>query len=141
MKNSRHKTIAMILFFVWTTGILYGSLAPGNELPLMKWLARIPYYDKWIHFGFYLGQVVLLSLWVRPAPKNRIWVAIPCIIFSGVVELLQSEYFNRSGDWIDFVANSLGALLGIPVAVLIVKVFGERRSRPERENVIEHNEL
>ena len=64
-----------------------------------------------------------------------------CIIFSGVVELLQSEYFNRSGDWIDFVANSLGALLGIPLAVLIVKVFGERRSRPERENVIEHNEL
>ena len=141
MKKEKHKAIAMILFFLWTAGILYGSLAPGEDLPPMRWLTRIPYYDKLIHFGFYLGQVVLLSLWIRPAHQNRIWVAIPCIIFSGIVELLQSEYFSRSGDWVDFAANSLGALLGIPLAVLIVKVFGEGESRSERENVIEHNEL
>ncbi len=141
MKKEKHTVIAMILFFLWTAGILYGSLAPGEDLPPMGWLARIPHYDKLIHFGFYLGQVVLLSLWIRPACQNRIWVAIPCIIFSGIIELLQSEYFSRSGDWIDFAANSFGALLGVPLAVLIIKVFGGRGNSSERENTVEHNEL
>ena len=133
----RRSVIEIVLFFVWTAGILYGSLAPSNDLPPMGWLTRIPYYDKLIHFGFYLGQVVWLTLWLRPSRQNRIWVAVPCIVFSGFIELVQGEFFARSADWTDFAANSLGALLGVPLTLLIERIFSRRKIAARQQNHIE----
>ena len=83
MEKKRHIKVAGVLFFVWTAVILYGSLSPGDDLPPMGWLARIPHFDKIVHFCFYLGQVLLLLLWLQPSRGNRIWVALCAIIFSG----------------------------------------------------------
>lgn len=141
MKKESHTVIAMILFFMWTAGILYGSLAPGEDLPPMGWLTRIPYYDKWIHFGFYLGQVVWLSLWIRPSRQNRIWVAVPCIIFSGIIELIQGEFFARSTDWMDLAANSFGALLGVPLTGLILRIFSRKKREVNSQTTTGHNGL
>lgn len=118
--------VVRILFFAWTAVILYGSLSPGDNLPPMGWLTWIPNFDKLVHFCFYLGQVTLLLLWLQPSRRNRIWVALCAIIFSGTVELLQGEYFNRSADGLDFAANSLGALAGIPVAGLADRLIRKK---------------
>ena len=85
MEKKRHIKVAGVLFFVWTAVILYGSLSPGDDLPPMGWLARIPHFDKIVHFCFYLGQVLLLLLWLQPSRGNRIWVALCAIIFSGTI--------------------------------------------------------
>lgn len=106
----------MALLCLWTGFILYGSLAPGEDLPPMGWLAWIPQFDKVVHFGFYFGQVLLLTLWLHPRRENRIWVALLAIIFSGAIELVQGEYFERESDLKDLLANSFGALSAVPVA-------------------------
>lgn len=37
-----------------------------------------------------------------------------CVIFGGIVELMQEKWFYpRSAEWIDWLADILGALLGI----------------------------
>lgn len=128
MEKKRHIKVAGVLFFVWTAVILYGSLSPGDDLPPMGWLARIPHFDKIVHFCFYLGQVLLLLLWLQPSRGNRIWVALCAIIFSGTIELLQGEYFDRSADWLDFAANSAGALAGIPLARLAERLIFKKNS-------------
>lgn len=120
MEKKRGRRVVMILFFAWTLLILYGSLAPSDDLPPMGWLAWIPYFDKVVHFGFYAGQVTLLLLWLQPTTRgDRFWVALCVITFSGTIELLQDEYFYRSKDALDLLANSVGALTGIPIAYLI----------------------
>ena len=131
MEKKRHIKVAGVLFFVWTAVILYGSLSPGDDLPPMGWLARIPHFDKIVHFCFYLGRVLLLLLWLQPSRGNRIWVALCAIIFSGTIELLQGEYFDRSADWLDFAANSAGALAGIPLARLAERLIFKKDSGNE----------
>ncbi len=91
MEKKRHIKVAGALFFVWTAVILYGSLSPGDNLPPMGWLARIPHFDKIVHFCFYLGQVFLLLLWLQPS-REKPYLGRPVRhYFSGTIELLQGS--------------------------------------------------
>lgn len=75
--------------------------------------------DKWAHVLMYFGTCSLLwfEYW-RSHKSGRVpvshWLlAVACpILMSGAIELCQ-EYFTdcRSGDWRDFLANSIGVAL------------------------------
>jgi VanZ family protein len=54
--------------------------------------------------------------------KLALWAVGAPIAMSGLIELLQAyATTNRSGDWLDFAANSLGALLAIPLGLYILR--------------------
>ena len=90
----------------------------------------IPGIDKIVHFCMYLGMSGMLWLEFYRAhrndnvPKWHAWIgAIACpIAFSGIVELLQ-EYCttNRTGDWWDFAANTLGVIVASLLAAKLKK--------------------
>ena len=83
-------------------------------------LSLIPNIDKVVHVCMYLGMSGMLWLeFIRAHKKDGVpmwhaWIgAFLCpVLFSGAVELLQ-EYCTtyRGGDWLDFAANSTGAVL------------------------------
>ena len=93
-------------------------------------LSEIPNLDKLVHICMYFGMSGMLWLeFLRAhrrdeAPLWHAWVgAFFCpVLFSGCVELLQ-EYCTsyRGGDWLDFAANSTGALLASLVAYYVVR--------------------
>ena len=70
------------------------------------------------------------AITVRHYDDAPAWVgAFLCpILFSGCVELLQ-EYCTtyRGGDWLDFAANSVGAILASLVAYYVVRPRMMRR--------------
>lgn len=78
----------------------------------------IPHLDKLVHFTMYFGfaSVLWFDFLRRKKNDSRVnlgWF-IGCllpILVSGIIELLQ-EYCTtyRGGEWLDFLANSLGAL-------------------------------
>ena len=83
-------------------------------------IVKIPHIDKIMHMGMYF--VMSGMLWVEflrnhrnnRRPMYKAWIgALVCpILFSGAVELFQeclTDY--RGGDWLDFAANTTGALL------------------------------
>ena len=90
--------------------------------------ALIQYKNVEIH----QQELCVLSMWLEflrahrrdEAPLWHAWVgAFFCpVLFSGCVELLQ-EYCTsyRGGDWLDFAANSTGALLASLVAYYVVR--------------------
>ncbi len=42
-----------------------------------------------------------------------IFIILLCVAYGGLLEIMQATVFsNRSGDWLDFIANSFGCLLG-----------------------------
>jgi len=93
-------------------------------------LSKIPDFDKIVHFCMYFGMSGMLWLeFLRShrkvtAPIWHGWVgAFLCpVLFSGCVELLQAYCTTyRGGDWLDFAANSTGALLASLVAYYIVR--------------------
>lgn len=93
-------------------------------------LSDIPNLDKLVHLCMYGGMSGVLWLefliahrW-GDAPMWHGWVgAFLCpVLFSGCVELLQ-EYCTdyRGGDWMDFAANSTGALLASLIAYYLIR--------------------
>lgn len=90
---------------------------------------NILFFDKWVHISMYLGTCSVF--WVEYLYSQHHWsttrlaiVAIICpIAMSGVIELAQ-EYLTtyRSGDWVDFAANSTGVLLALVVLWVMKKV-------------------
>ena len=119
MHKPRYKFVLTLLLVLWTAGVLYGSLAPGDDLPPAGWLAMIPYFDKVVHFGFYFGETLLVLLLFEPRGWRR-WTAVAAVILcSGAVELVQGALGYGSKDFWDFVANSSGALVAVAVAPLL----------------------
>lgn len=97
--------------------------------PSVDIASNIPHLDKIVHICMYLG--ISLVLWWEflrnhkvNASFHRAWIGaclVP-ILFSGAVELLQ-EYCTsyRGGDWMDFVANSVGAILGSLIGFYLLR--------------------
>ena len=95
-------------------------------------LGTIPGFDKVVHVGMYFGMSGMLWLeFLRAHRRDQVplwhaWVgALLCpVLFSGVVELLQAYCTTyRGGDWLDFAANAVGALLASGVAQVVRRTY------------------
>lgn len=98
-------SIAIILVIVY----LSFFTPPKNEVP------TLPNLDKVVHFCMYGGLTTILWIqyfWYHKGIKwsHLLIGGIICpIIMSGLIEIGQSTLTEtRSGDWLDFVANTAG---------------------------------
>ena len=91
-------------------------------------MEEIPGIDKLVHTCMYGG--LCLVIWFEYLrsrrsinfPKVWIWGIIAPILMSGAIELMQAYCTeNRGGEWRDFAANSLGAVLAALVGYNILR--------------------
>jgi VanZ family protein len=91
-------------------------------------LDEVPNIDKLVHTCMYGGLCCMI--WLEYLRSHRsldrtrltLWAVLAPIAMSGLIELLQAyATTTRSGDWLDFAANSLGALLAIPVGLYVLR--------------------
>jgi VanZ family protein len=113
--------------------ILYLSLAPGSEFSKIP---SFPNEDKVVHFVMYCGLAFVL-FWnsiicfgITAMKRRKLWflmIGIP-IIWGGCMELLQ-QYFtaSRSGDWLDELTNTLGAITGFFVGRWVLPTMLKRK--------------
>lgn len=91
-------------------------------------------FDKCVHICMYLGTCSMF--WVEYFRSNltfsRLTLAIVSlvapILMSGVIELAQ-EYLTtcRTGDWLDFAANSIGVCLACSLAPAYKRLASYRK--------------
>ena len=111
-------------------GIVVLSLAPMPEVPQ---LADVPLFDKWVHFVMY-GVLSLLIWWemrrhitIRP---SILWGLIASGLLGGLLELGQAYLTTcRSGEWMDFLADAIGALLGSILGLAIRHIWRRHKER------------
>ncbi|KAA6351730.1 hypothetical protein EZS27_000855 [termite gut metagenome] len=98
--------------------------------PTIKSIYRIPNWDKIIHLCMYGALSGILWWEFLRNHKNgnfpilHVWIgAIVCpIVFSGVVELLQKYCTTyRGGDWLDFVADIIGVIVGSLISHYVIR--------------------
>jgi VanZ family protein len=90
-------------------------------------LDNVSLIDKWVHIAMYGGTSSVIWLEYlfkhhRLSPRKLlVFAVIAPILMSGVIELLQAYFTGgrRSGDWMDFAANSIGVILGAGVGILL----------------------
>lgn len=106
--------------------IFYGTcLITPDDVPNLPSILPIS-WDKLVHFGmfFLLSFVNFIDYYKlhdgKPIMRKWIfWGLILPIFYGGMIEVLQENYFSRSGEWLDFVADALGSLTAFAVILFI----------------------
>lgn len=108
---------------VWTL-----SLVPFfPETPL----DNVDFIDKWVHLVMYGGTCMVI--WAEYYWKHSkydyeklfFWAWLAPVLMSGILELLQ-EYCtggHRNGDWLDFLANSLGVTIAAVIGLILLRLL------------------
>jgi VanZ family protein len=125
---------------LWAVIILLLTGLPGNYFPeftsFWDWLGP----DKLVHF-FIFGVFTFLLLWgyreQYHTSKSRyklVWIVIILGIgYGGITEILQSTLFvGRHGNIYDFIANSIGSVIGI----LVFMLFARKNKKDEKASFL-----
>ncbi len=104
-----------IRFLLWSIIIFVFCTMPTPKLesPIL-----FPHIDKVVHFGlFFLFGVFAYSWLVRKTSLGKLWSGIVTLLlvgfYGGLIEWLQGQYFQRSEDIWDWVADVLGGIMGV----------------------------
>ena len=122
VKKHRVYIVYIPLFAYWSLMLILTSL-PGDSLP------SVEVSDKLSHLLAYFGLGFLLNLWFRLQEKNQ-WVKskhnilayIVLMIYGAIDEIHQYFIPGRYCEFLDWIANIVGGLLGIVVVNLLIKI-------------------
>ena len=121
-----HYPISLII----VAAVCYLSFFTPPQTPLEE----ISFIDKIAHTCMYGGLCFIL--WIEYLRshifinKKKLFIGsvIVPILFGGVIELLQKYATeNRSGEWLDFAANSLGIFLAALVGYFILRPLFKKK--------------
>ena len=93
--------------------IAFLSLYPLPKLP------EFPDTDKAYHLAAYFLLALPSGL---KKPNKWVLFIFLFIIFGGIIEIIQ-PYVNRYGEWLDFLANTIGVILGFFLGVVLNNKF------------------
>lgn len=117
MKHKFAIIIAVIIFIL--------STIPLPEVPD---LGDVPFIDKWVHFVMYgsLTFAMYLDRKLSKAEANTTFILAAFFLpslYGGILELVQKYCTTcRSGEWLDFYADTFGAFLATIISLLIWKI-------------------
>lgn len=114
------------ILFIWIL-----CLIPIPENPL----SQVRFMDKWTHFVFFGGLCMLI--WAEYSCQHSVidkrkvlfWIVIAPIMMGGAIEIVQATCTggNRSGDVLDWVADTTGVILGQIIGIPLAQVLSKNR--------------
>lgn len=111
--------LALVIFYL--TCIVNVDSIPGS--------GRLLQYDKLAHFGmfFALSSAIYYDYYRlhHRMPNKLKWIFLGLIVpvlYGGLIEVAQENFFGRSGELMDFVADSLGSLTATALAFLFINM-------------------
>ncbi|MDX2172338.1 MAG: VanZ family protein [Bacteroidota bacterium] len=106
-----------ILFsIVWATIIFILCATPGQYIPSTNWLELLS-FDKFVHASiFFILCTLLFIVAIKYNQSKMIIISYFAlsVLYGGLLEIMQARCFShRSGDWLDFFANSFGCCMAL----------------------------
>jgi Predicted integral membrane protein len=137
MEKRKKVYLLLISSVVWTIIIFVLCTLPPSEIPQTK----IPYLDKIAHFGIFFILSILLSLLLNYRTRKSyfqiiIFATFIAFFYGGIIEILQSRYFNRSGDLYDLIADITGGFLGALIYPIILRIKRKTFLKKVHENTL-----
>lgn len=108
-------SLKIVLAVLWTAFIIYGLTSEPSGIPRFPWLVK-PGVDKVIHAVLFGIEAGLLASVFTKTENAKLWLPILgwCFILGGGLEVVQHVWIEgRTGDFIDLIADMIGAVLGI----------------------------
>lgn len=119
----------------WKSTIVAAIIAYGCLLrkPLFT-VPPIDGGDKWVHWLVFM-ILTLTLLWDSHKAGLQSWkqwviaIALP-IIYGGLIEILQQQFFYpRTGEWLDWLADGVGVLIGSTIWLIAQKIHERRMAQ------------
>jgi VanZ family protein len=109
-------SIVVIMFIV-----IFSTLIPFRKIE------GIPFFDKLCHFTAYAIFSFILAVFFRfytTISNKKLFFSTLIIIslFGGIIEIVQYFLPTRSADFVDFIVNILGGIVGL-VLFFVIKYF------------------
>ena len=125
MKHLRHFIIHYPLSCLAIAVIWYLCLF----LDVHVHVGHVKAIDKWTHTTMYLGTGLVIWLEYLRQHKETDWrrvtyfILLAPIAMGGLLEILQAYCTGgrRSGEWLDFAANSVGSILAFVIGILVAR--------------------
>jgi VanZ family protein len=103
------RRIGKVMFLPAVMVVVWGELTPHPPKLAGPWI-----WDKLDHFTAYFGLALLATLgWGLKRSLALVYLGV--VALGGMLEIIQT-LVGRDGEWGDFLANDLGALLGLALA-------------------------
>ncbi|WP_212001410.1 VanZ family protein [Chitinophaga sp. HK235] len=118
---------------LWIILILVLCTLPGKDIPTNSFLERI-HFDKFVHFGLFGGIVLFLSMGVYWQKKHisaftLLLFIVIAAVYGFIIELIQKYWVvGRSFDLYDALADTLGAVAGVIVFKIILRLFYKQKA-------------
>ena len=132
MKAFKNYFWTILLSFV----VITLSIIPVPEVPPLE---DIPLFDKWVHFLMY--GAVACCVWYdyyrnradrKITLRTILFTVVYPILLGGILELWQRYLTTcRSGEWLDVIADSIGAFLAFPIGAFIIRYFAKKVNFPK----------
>lgn len=111
--------IALVIFYLT-------CIVDVESIPVPE---KVFQYDKLVHFAmfFALSAAVFIDYYLKHKgkPNGYRWLlfglVIP-VIYGGLIEIAQENFFARSGDLYDFIADAMGSMSATIIALFYVYV-------------------
>jgi VanZ family protein len=124
MNKKKYTYILLLLSIVWAVLIFVLCTIPSNGSPKFK----IPNIDKIVHFGFFFVQSILLCLFLNFQTKYSfikiVFIStILIFLYGGLIEIFQQEFFFRTCDIYDLIADVSGGFSGAIIYPVVIKIL------------------
>ena len=118
----------MLLWF-WSLFIFVLCATPGDYIPSSDWMELLS-LDKLVHaFLFFILTVLFFVFGIREKRKQVYFLAyvLICVLYGAALEWMQANLFrNRSADWKDIIANTMGCCLALFIISSLRKAFSQQ---------------
>jgi VanZ family protein len=103
-------------------------------IPEVKPLEEVPLIDKWVHFVMYAS--LSIAMWIDQKNAHQplsslfyLWMIVLPSCLGGILELVQAYLTTcRSGEWLDAIADAIGAVIGTAGCYIIGLIWNRKTS-------------
>ena len=125
MKMQQYILTGMVTLMI----VVLSTIPIPEEAPLED----VPLIDKWVHMVMYAG--LMFVMWVDHVMRSkrnfswlaRLYMLMYAVALGGAMELVQAYLTTcRSGEWLDFEADAVGAVLGGVLCIYLNRLWKEK---------------
>lgn len=98
----------ILVFLIYTAFVTYASIRPMDSAPLEPW-------DKVAHLVLY-SIFALLGSRIVTNKKQFLYLCAGVVVYSGLMEIIQSFVPGRVMSGYDLLANAIGVIAGASIA-------------------------
>jgi VanZ family protein len=123
---TKYPVSCFLIAMIWVL-----CLIPIPETPL----DQVKLIDKWTHVTFYVTLGLAISIEYLRCHRKVNWrrllvgAWLAPLLMGGLIEIVQATCTGgrRSGEWLDFAADSIGSTLAMLIGILLVVCFSRAR--------------